>query len=68
MNTLVIGFVGLTHLGLNSAIASAARGFHVLGYSDESELVSELNRGVLPIEEPQLEELLASNTSRLTFS
>ena len=68
MNTLVIGFVGLTHLGLNSAIASAARGFHVLGYSDESELVSDLNRGVLPIEEPQLKELLASNTSRLTFS
>ena len=68
MSSLVIGYAGLTHLGINSAVASAARGFQVIGYSDDPKLVAELNRGVLPIGEPQLDELLARNTGRLKFS
>jgi UDPglucose 6-dehydrogenase len=28
----VIGFAGLTHLGLVSSLAAAARGFKVIGY------------------------------------
>ncbi len=68
MSSLVIGYAGLTHLGINSAVASAARGFQVIGYSDDPKLVTELNRGVLPIGEPQLDELLARNTSRIKFS
>lgn len=68
MSSLVIGYAGLTHLGINSAVASAARGFQVIGYSEDSTLVMELNRGELPIGEPQLDELLAVNMSRITFS
>lgn len=68
MSSLVIGYAGLTHLGINSAVASAARGFQVIGYSDDPKLVTELNRGELPIGEPQLDELLARNTSRIKFS
>ena len=68
MSSLVIGYAGLTHLGINSAVASAARGFQVIGYSDDPKLVAELNRGELPIGEPQLDELLARNTGRIKFS
>mgnify|MGYP000733470182 FL=1 len=34
INKPVIGFAGLTHLGLNSAVANAARGFQTVGYHD----------------------------------
>lgn len=68
MSSLVVGYAGLTHLGINSAVVSAARGFQVIGYSDDPKLVTELNRGELPIGEPQLDELLARNTDRIKFS
>lgn len=68
MSQPVIGFAGLTHLGLNSAAASAARGFAVVGYHDDAELVARLNRGEPHVTEPGLPEMMAENTSRLTFS
>lgn len=68
MSTPVIGYAGLTHLGINSAVASAARGFQVVGYSEDPRLVIKLNRGELPVGEPQLYELLSVNNSRITFS
>ena len=64
----VIGFAGLTHLGLNSAVASAARGFQVIGYHDDSALVDQLNSGSPHILEPGLPELLAEHKQRITFS
>ena len=67
MSQPVIGFAGLTHLGINSAVASAARGFQVIGYDTNSALVAGLKRGVLPVEEPQLPELLAAHAGLLKF-
>lgn len=64
----VIGFAGLTHLGLNSAVASAARGFKVVGFHDDSELVAQLNNGKPHILEPDLPELLSQHQEKLTFS
>ena len=54
MKQPVIGFAGLTHLGLNSAVASAAKGFSVIGYHNDLELVAQLNEGNLHVTEPQL--------------
>lgn len=68
MRAPIIGYVGLTHLGLNSAITSAARGFQVVGYDDDEAMVAGLKHGVLPISEPQLLELLVSLNSRLLFN
>lgn len=67
MSQPVIGFAGLTHLGINSAVASAARGFQVIGYDTDEDLVTDLRRGVLPIQEPQLTELLAGHAGTMKF-
>ena len=67
MKSPVLGFAGLTHLGVISAIASAARGFQVMGYHDDDQLCAALNRGELHIQEPQLKPLLAQHLARLAF-
>ncbi len=64
----MIGFAGLTHLGLVSSVAAAAKGFDVVGYDQDAVLVDEINRGQLRVVEPGLPELLASVRSRLTLT
>jgi UDPglucose 6-dehydrogenase len=66
--SLVIGYAGLTHLGLNSAAASADKGYEVVGFHDNAEYVAAINNGQLPITEPGLDDLVAKNKSRLSFS
>jgi UDPglucose 6-dehydrogenase len=68
MKPPLIGFAGLTHLGLNSAVASAARGFNVVAYHDDAALVTQLESGVLHVTEPQLAELIRENGARLSFT
>ena len=41
---LNIGFVGLTHLGVNYAIASAMKGFDVVCYDENLDVVSSLRK------------------------
>lgn len=67
MKSPVLGFAGLTHLGIVTAVASAARGFQVIGYHDDTQLIAALNRGELHVEEPQLNSLLAQHLARLLF-
>lgn len=64
----IIGFAGLTHLGLNSAVASAAHGFQVVGYHDDSALVAQLNSGKPHVLEPGLPELLSEHQEKISFS
>ena len=68
MTAPVIGFAGMTHLGLNSAAAAAARGFPVVAFGTDAGLVEGLRRGELPVAEPGLPELLATNRARLTLT
>lgn len=63
----VVGFAGMTHLGLISSLAAAARGFTVLGYDENRGLVTRLQQGEMPIAEPGLDELLADGRQRLSF-
>lgn len=67
MSSLVIGYAGLTHLGLNSLVAAAARGFTVIGYHDDESMVADLIQGKPPIDEPQLPELLDAHSADITF-
>ena len=64
----VIGFAGLTHLGLNTAAASAAHGFKVIGFHDDMELVNQLSRGNPHILEPGLTALLIEQQANINFS
>ena len=64
----VIGYAGLTHLGLISAVAAADRGFSVIAFDGDGTLVDDLRAGRLPVSEPDLPELLAANADRLEFT
>ncbi len=55
----VIGYAGLTHLGLISSLAAAARGFTTVGYDADAALVSEVQVGRFRVVEPGLDELFA---------
>ncbi len=64
----IIGFAGMSHLGLVSATAVAEKGFSVISYDPSQVLIATLNSGQMPIEEPQLNTLLSKNRNRLSFT
>jgi UDPglucose 6-dehydrogenase len=64
----VIGFAGMTHLGLNSAAASAARGFQTIGFALDAALITDLDAGRIPVVEPDLPETITQHRKALTFS
>lgn len=63
-----IGYAGLTHLGLCSAIGAAAKGFHVIGFCEDAQLANSIAAGRLPIVEPGLEAAFAHHRSSLSFT
>lgn len=64
----VIGFAGMTHLGLVSATACAERGFAVTGFDPDPALIRRIGRGELPVAEPGLDEAVARQSGRLGFT
>jgi UDPglucose 6-dehydrogenase len=63
-----IAYVGMTHLGLCSAVGAASKGFTTLGFDVDPDLVARLRQGRLPVNEPDLDDLLAANRARISFS
>jgi len=63
-----IGYAGMTHLGLCSAIAAASKGFATLGFDQDNRLIGRLGSAQLPVVEPELDDLMRLNRARLTFS
>lgn len=68
MTQHIIGYAGMTHLGINSAVAAADRGFGTVCYDPDPLLVAALERGELPIVEPDLADLLKKNARRIRFT
>jgi UDPglucose 6-dehydrogenase len=68
MSRPAIGFAGMTHLGVVSAVSAAEKGFKVVCFDANVELIADLKQGQLPVSEPQLAELTASNSERIAFS
>lgn len=64
----VVGFAGMTHLGLVSGASVAAQGFRTICYDRDIELVAQLSHGSLPIVEPRLPELLIANGPLQVFT
>ena len=64
----MIGFAGLSHLGLVSGIATASKGFDVVGFDTDKSLAAAVGRGDLPVFEPGLAELFQENRGRLRFT
>jgi UDPglucose 6-dehydrogenase len=63
-----IAFVGMTHLGINSAVSAAEKGFNVICFDPDEHLINALKNMKLFISEPQLVELIIKNQQRLHFS
>jgi UDPglucose 6-dehydrogenase len=68
MSLPIIGFVGMTHLGLVSGVSASEKGFSLVCFDPNAERISALSQGTLPVSEPQLDELVAKNASRLRFT
>jgi UDPglucose 6-dehydrogenase len=64
----VIAFIGLSHLGINYSLATAAKGFHVIGYDPNEELCENLNKGRFPVSEPGLEDLFKNHQKCVRFT
>ena len=68
MSTPLIGYAGLTHLGLCYAIGAAAKGYDVVAFSEDLELVTRIEAGQLPVVEPGLDAAFAEHRAKLSFS
>src|SRR6516165_4871255 len=66
--TPVVGFAGMTHLGLVSAAAVAGRGFEVVCFDPDHAVVDRLVRQDWPVLEPGLDALIRGNGARQRFT
>jgi UDPglucose 6-dehydrogenase len=64
----VVGYVGMTHLGLCSAVAAASKGFATRAIDWDPALVARLDAGALPVVEPGLDDLLRDHRAGIRFS
>jgi len=63
-----IGFAGLTHLGVNSAVAAAAMNYQVVAYDTNSTLTIDLDQSKVPFEEPDLIQTMIENKKNIQFT
>lgn len=63
-----VGFFGLTHLGLTSAVVGADKGFSVICYDEDSGKLERLRRGLTDLKEPHLAKLMEANVEKLEFT
>ena len=63
-----LGFVGLSHLGLNYLAASAQKNFSVTGVDINSKKIIKLNKNIIEYEEPNLKKVILKNNKNITFS
>jgi UDPglucose 6-dehydrogenase len=65
-----VAVLGLWHLGTVTAACLASVGYTVVGFDDDPNLISRLQKGVLPVFEPELESLTNNGilSSLLQFS
>lgn len=64
----VIGFAGMTHLGLVSGVCAAEKGFRAICFDSDEARVASLKRRELPVSEPELDQLVKRNAERLVFT
>jgi UDPglucose 6-dehydrogenase len=64
----MIGFAGLSHLGLNYSLATAAKGFDVVAFDPDPALTERCATGNFPIEEPGFAELFTQHRERIHYT
>ncbi len=68
MSAPVIGFAGMTHLGINSAAAAMERGFEVVCFDENEGVIQALAAGKTPVTEPDLDDILGKRASRARYT
>ena len=63
-----IGFAGLSHLGIIYSTAAAVRGFDIVAFDVNAELVKKLAAGQFPIVEPGLEDAFLGHRDRIRYT
>jgi UDPglucose 6-dehydrogenase len=64
----MIGFVGLSHLGLNYSLATAAKGFDVVAYDPDGTLTARCSAGKFSIEEAGFDDLFPQHRNRIRYT
>ena len=64
----ILGFVGMTHLGLVTGVSAAEKGFRVVCFDPDPARISPLLQGILPVSEPLLRELVEKNKASIEFT
>ncbi len=69
-NASMVSVLGIWHLGAVYSACLAELGYHVIGFDKDPTLVANLNRGIPPLFEPGLAELMATQlaSGRLRYS
>jgi UDPglucose 6-dehydrogenase len=65
---MIVGFLGMSHLGINYAVASAEKGFDVICYDPNYEKIKNLINNKIDFYEPDLEKLLKKNKKKIFFT
>jgi len=65
---MIVGFLGLTHLGIVYSCATADRGVSVVQFDPDSAVTTRLANGQLGVSEPGLEELWSRTTTNRKLS
>lgn len=68
MSEVVVGFAGMTHLGVNSSAASAAHGFETVCFDPNLHLIEQLRKGHLPVVENGLYELIQKHANLIHYT
>ena len=68
MPNLKVGFVGLTHLGLNYLAASAEMGLNVVGLDFDKNKINKLKDSIVEYKEPNLEKVISKNQKNIFFT
>ena len=63
-----IGFVGMSHLGLNYLAATSEKGFSVIGFDNDKDKIHKIKKRTLDLSEPNLWNLINKNSNKIIFS
>ena len=65
---ILLGYSGISHLSLNYALVSAEKGFKVICYDQDINLINNLKFGKIEIFEPGLKKLLKKIKKKIIFT
>ena len=67
MSKLIVGFCGMSHLGISSALASISRNFNTICYDQDPKAIKKL-KNVLNIDEPFFDKILNKKNNFINFT